>query len=122
MIEDQNNLDSITAYYQLFKYFDYWSNLERQRINDVVGGNDKLFDGSVFFSIYKMINDSGRVEESMLSAKPMLLTNDPLVVNGIVMHYQYLYGVLNIINKKALEASVQSHRLSALLKKEYDLD
>ncbi len=52
LIENQGNLDSINAYYQMQKYFDYWSGLQRQRINDVISGNEKLFDARVFFSIY----------------------------------------------------------------------
>lgn len=122
MIEDQKNLDSINAYYQLVKYFDYWSNLQRQRINDVIAGNDKLFDGFVFFSIIKMINESGAVDQSMLSVKPVLLSNDPLIINGVIMHYQYLYGLLKTINGKAREASVEAGRLSNLLRNEYNLE
>jgi len=122
LIENQNNLDSINSYYQLLKYFDYWANLQRQRINEVIEGNDKLFDGVVFFSIYKMIDKSGTVDESMFSSAPALITNDPFIVNGIIMHYQYLYGLLKIIDKKAAEASLEAKRLSSLLKKEYNLN
>jgi hypothetical protein len=122
LIENQKNLDSINAYYQLLKSFDYWSNLQRQRINTVIEGNDKLFNGTVFFSIYKILDESGTIDESMLIPKPALLTNEPLVINGIIMHYQYLYGILKIIDRKALEASVQASRLSQLMVKEYDLN
>ncbi len=122
LIENQKNLDSINAYYQLLKTFDYWSNLQRQRINTVIEGNDKLFDGAVFFSIYKMLDQAGTVDESVLIPKPVLLTNDRLIVNAIIVHYQYFYGLLKIIDRKALEASVQANRLSQLLVKEYDLN
>jgi hypothetical protein len=104
------------------KYFDYWSGLQRQRINDVISGNEKLFDGRVFFSVYKIIESSANVEDSMANLKPALTTNDPLIVNDIIMHYQYLYGVLKIIDKKAGESSEEANRLAALLKKEYHLD
>jgi hypothetical protein len=122
LIENQRNLDSINAYYQLLKTFDYWSNLQRQRINTVIEGNDKLFDGAAFFSIYKILDQSGTIDESALIPKPALLTNDPLVVNGVIMHYQYFYGLLKIIDRKALEASENAARLSNLLVKEYDLN
>jgi hypothetical protein len=122
LIENQRNLDSINAYYQLLKSFDYWSNLQRQRINEVIEGNDKLFDGAVFFSIYKIVDQLGTINDAMLIPKPALLTNDPLVVNGIIMHYQYFYGLLKIIDRKALEASENAGRLSNLLVKEYDLN
>ena len=36
------------------------------------------------------------------------------------MHYQYLYGVLKIINKKASETSVEASRLFTLLGREYE--
>ena len=119
LIENQNNLDSINNYYQTLKYFDYWSGLQRQRINDVISGNEKLFDGRVFFSIYKWIENSKNAEDSVIREEPVLLTRDPLIVNDIVMHYQYLYGVLKIINKKASESSVVASRLFALLDREY---
>jgi len=122
LIENQENLDSINTYYQLLKTFDYWSNLQRQRINIVIEGNDKLFDGTVFFSIYKMIDKKGTADESMFTVAPAFITNDPLVVNAVIMHYQYLYGLLKIIDKKAVEASEEAARLSSLLKKEYHLD
>jgi hypothetical protein len=51
LIENQRNPDSINAYYQMQKYFDYRSGLQRQRINDVISGNEKLFDGFVFSSL-----------------------------------------------------------------------
>src|SRR5664279_461217 len=122
LIENQRNLDSINAYYQLLKSFDYWSDLQRQRINTVIEGNDKLFDGAVFFSIYKMLDQKGIVDEKKLVPTPVLLTNDPLVANSVIVHYQYLYGLLKIIDRKALEASVHASRLSQLLVKEYDLN
>ena len=119
LIENQKNLDSINAYYQLLKYFDFWSNLQRQRINDVVAGNDKLFDGTVFFSIYKELEKS---DMQIPQDNPPLLSNDPLVINSIVIHYQYLYGILKIINRKAAEASKQANMLANLLQKEYHLE
>jgi hypothetical protein len=119
LIENQKNMDSINAYYQLLKYFDFWSNLQRQRINDVVAGNDKLFDGTVFFSIYKELEKS---DMQIPQDNPPLLSNDPLVINSIVIHYQYLYGILKIINRKAAEASKQANMLANLLQKEYHLE
>ena len=120
LIENQNNLDSINNYYQTLKYFDYWSGLQRQRINDVISGNEKLFDGRVFFSIYKWIETSKNAEDSVIRQQPVLLTKDPLIINDVIMHYQYLYGVLKIINKKASETSVEASRLFTLLGREYE--
>jgi len=122
LIENQKNLDSINNYYQTQKYFDYWSGLQRQRINDVISGNEKLFDGRIFFSIYKWIETSKNAEDSIIKEQPELLTGDPLITNDIIMHYQYLYGVLKIINKKASESSAEAIRLSALLGREYETE
>jgi hypothetical protein len=119
LIENQKNLDTINAYYQMQKYFDYWSGLQRQRINDVISGNEKLFDGFLFFSIYKQLDATRDAEDSAVKWNPALLTNDPLVINDIVMHYQYLYGVLKIINKKAGESSLEASKLATLLNREY---
>jgi hypothetical protein len=69
-----------------------------------------------------MIESSADAEDSFVNRKPALITNDPLVVNSIIMHYQYLYGVLKIINKKAAESSVEASRLAARLNQEYHLD
>ena len=56
-----NISDSINSYYQWVKYFDYWSDLQKQRINSVIVNNDKLFDAYIFFSIYKKMNSSNEV-------------------------------------------------------------
>jgi hypothetical protein len=104
------------------KNFDYWSGIQHQRINDVISGNEKQFDGRVFFSIYKWIETSKDAEDSVIKEKPALLTNDPLIVNDVIMHYQYLYGVLKIINKKAGESSFEASRLAILLVREYSLN
>ncbi len=120
LIENQKNLDSINSYYQLQKFFDYWSGLQRQRLNDVILGNEKLFDGRVFLAIYKWIENAQNAEDSTIQKQPELLSKDPLIVNAIIIHYQYLYGVLKIINKKAREASLDATRLSELLGREYE--
>jgi len=41
------------------------------------------------------------------------------VINDIVMHYQYLYGIVKIINKKAAESSFGASKLATLLNREY---
>ena len=121
LIESQKNLDSINSYYQVIKYFDFWSGQQRQRINDVIEGNDKLFDGNILFSIYKEIEKPGSSGMQM-NSNPPLLSNEPAIVNSVIVHYQYLYGVQKIVNKKAAEASLQAGRLADLLHKEYNLE
>jgi len=122
LIENQNILDSINTYYQLMKFFDYWTGLQRQRINDVIEGNDKVFDGKVFFSIYKGFEKSGGSSLEAPAGNPSLLTNDPVMINSVIIRYQYFYGVLKIVNRKAVEASDEASRLVVILQKEYSLE
>ncbi len=55
LVSNQRIADSIASYYQWIKKFDYWSELQRQRINDMLNVNDKSFDAASFYSIIKGI-------------------------------------------------------------------
>ena len=120
LIHQQMIADNIASYYQWMKKFDYWSDLQRQRINDIIHVNDRIFDGSVFFSILKgMENNPGTRNPGI---NPALISTDAPVVNSVFMCYQYYYGMLQLMNQRALLASVQAARLIALLKKEYRME
>ena len=117
-----NISDSINSYYQWVKYFDYWSDLQKQRINSVIVNNDKLFDAAVFFSIYKKMDSSNDPMVLIPEGNPSFITKDPFAVNAVMMQYQYLYGITKLMYKRAVAAKAQAQRLTALLKTEYHIE
>ena len=121
-IVNQNILDRINSYYQWVKYFDYWSDLQKQRINSVINNNDKLFDAYTFFLIYKKMDSSNDPAVLIPAGNPLFITNDPIAINAVMLQYQYLYGITKLMYKRAFAAKAQAQRLAALLQKEYHLN
>ena len=121
LVSYQRIADSIASYYQWVKKFDYWSELQRQRLNDLLNSNDKIFNAALFYSIIKEKRNS---EKSVpeLRDNPKLVSSDPVLINTVIMRYQYYYGMLNIMNQYASKASLQASQLIKLLKKEYNLE
>ncbi|MGN6602930.1 MAG: hypothetical protein ACTHK8_10800 [Ginsengibacter sp.] len=119
LIAKQSVNDSIGSYYQWTQRFEFWSDFQKQRMNEVISISDRVFDSKVFFSILKkMENDSGPV---MPENNPKLISYDPVSINAVMMRYQYYYGFLKLINERSMSASAQASRLIALLKNEYHL-
>jgi hypothetical protein len=121
LIKKQFIADSIGSYYQWIKRFDYWSDFQKQRMNEVISINDRIFDASVLFSIVKKIeneNTSGFTQES----NPALISTDRIAINAVMMRYQYYYGFLKLMNERALSASKEAIHLISLLKKQYHLE
>ncbi|HEX3384010.1 MAG TPA: hypothetical protein VHS53_02420 [Mucilaginibacter sp.] len=121
LVSHQRISDSIASYYQWVKQFDYWSELQRQRLGDLCNTNDKIFDAAVFYSIVKKI-ENPKQSTANLPPDLKLTSSDPILVNAVIMRYQYYYGILNIMNQQASKASSQAAQLIRLLKKEYYLD
>jgi hypothetical protein len=121
LVGNQRIADSIASYYQWSRKFDYWSEMQRQRINDILNVNDKIFDAALFYSIAKEMR-SPKKSVPNLRYNPKLISSDPVLINSVLMRYQYYYGILNIMNQHALTASSQASLLIKLLKKEYHLE
>ncbi len=121
LVGNQRIADSIASYYQWTRKFDYWSEMQRQRINDILNVNDKIFDAALFYSIAKEMRSSKKSVPN-LRYDPKLISSDPVLINSVLMRYQYYYGILNIMNQHALAASSQASLLIKLLKKEYHLE
>lgn len=121
-IENHNISDSINSYYQWVKYFNYWSDLLKQRINNVIVNNDKLFNVTIFFLIYKKMDMSNDLNVLIPTDNPSFITNDPATLNAVMVQYQYLYGITKLIYKKALVAKSETKMLAALLQKQYHLN
>jgi hypothetical protein len=121
LVGDQRIADSIASYYQWIRKFDYWSEMQRQRINDILNVNDKIFDAALFYSIAKGMRGPKKSVPN-LGYNPKFVSSDPVLINSVLMRYQYYYGILNIMNQQALAASSQASLLIKLLKKEYHLE
>jgi hypothetical protein len=121
LINHQRIADSIASYYQWVKKFDYWSEMQRQRTNDLCNVNDKIFDAAIFYSLVKGMRD---LKKPIASLPPglKLTSSDPVLINAVIMRYQYYYGILSIMNQHASRASLQASQLIQLLKKEYNLE
>ncbi len=116
LIRQQSIADSIGIYYQWTKKFDYWSDLQRQRIGGVIDVNDKVFNASIFFKIIKNTN-IGSVPENT-----DIITHNQELLNSVIMKYQYYYGILNLMNQRCEAAMVQDKQLLKMLQREYHLD
>jgi hypothetical protein len=114
--------DSIALYYQLIKSFDYWAELQRTRVNNLIDNNNKLFSATSFLAVYKAIEMGTDSVNSFINSHPPFMSNDPQEINAVLMHYQYFYGFLKLMNTRTSNASIQSKKLIALLQKEYKLE
>jgi hypothetical protein len=45
-----------------------------------------------------------------------------MAINAVMMRYQYYYGLLKLMNERALSASKEAIHLISLLKKQYHLE
>lgn len=120
-IRKQGIADSIAMYYQFIKSFDNWAELQRSRINNIIDVNDKLFNANVLFSIYRAIESHGDSLEEILKSNPPLMTKNPESINAVMIHYQYYYGFMKLMNNRDANASAHARRLIKLLQKEYGL-
>ena len=118
LISKQSVNDSIGSYYQWTQRFDYWSDFQQHRLNEVISINDKVFDAKVLFSILKKMEDHSAF---MPANNPKIISHDPVSINAVIMRYQYYYGFLQLMNERSMSASAQASRLIALLKNEYHL-
>lgn len=115
LIRKQLIADSIGMYYQWIKKFDYWSDLQKQRIVDVIDVNEKVFDASIFFQVIKDPNISS------VPANAEIMTHDHQLLNSVIMMHQYYYGMLNLMNQRCEAAMLQDKQLLQLLQKEYHI-
>ncbi|MFI5185717.1 MAG: hypothetical protein ACHQF0_03280 [Chitinophagales bacterium] len=122
LIKHQAIADSIALYYQLVKSFDNWADLQRQRINDLITTNDKVFNARGFFFVYKSVEHNVDPQEIIRQNKFPLISKDPRDINVVLMHHQYFYGFLKLMNRRSDVASAEARRLINLLKKEYSID
>jgi hypothetical protein len=87
-------------------------------MNEVISINDRIFDAAVLFSIVKKIENENTSQES----NPALISTDRIAINAVMMRYQYYYGLLKLMNERALSASKEAIHLISLLKKQYHLE
>lgn len=116
LIQKQFIADSIGMYYQWTKKFDYWSDLQKQRIGDVIDVNDKIFNASIFFKLIKNTNIESVPENADI------ITHNQELLNSVIMKHQYYYGMLNLMNQRCYAAMVQDKQLLKMLQREYHLD
>ena len=119
LIKHQRVADSIALYYQLTQSFNYWNDLQRQRVNDMIAVNDKLFDATVLYSIARQLSGNDGDSTYLPLNNPPYFSNDPAVINLVLARYQYFYGFLMLMNKRAADGAAQATQLRSMLMKEY---
>jgi hypothetical protein len=119
LIHKQSVADDIGSYYQLTKKFDYWSDLQRQRISDIINNNDKIFDASILYFVLKNIERKSKEDVIASIKNPALISNDPAAINSVIIHHQYYYGMLRLNYQRAEAGATQAKQLIGLIKKEY---
>jgi hypothetical protein len=115
LIKKQFIADSIGMYYQWTRKFDYWSDLQKQRISGVIEGNEKIFNALHFYHIVQ------HPDLSSVPEKPDIISHDRELLNIVVMRHQYYYGMLNLMNQRYEAAILQDQHLLDLLKREYHI-
>jgi hypothetical protein len=113
--------DSIAVYYQFIKSFDNWSELHRDRINNLILLNYKLFNTDIFFSIYKAIGTGGDSLQKIRQSNPAFMTKDDHEINTVTMQYQYYYGFMKLMKGRIAVASKEAEKLIKLLEKDYHI-
>ena len=88
----------------------------------MIASNDKLFDASVLLSIFKKLKNTSNPSTAIPINNPAYMTDDPYIINQVLVNYQYYYGFLTLMNQRAKKASLQAQRLRTLLIKEYHLE
>ena len=121
LIKHQPLADSIASYYQLIKSFDDWTGIQRQRVDNLIAVNNKLFRAGVFFSMYKAMQSSGDSLQNIIKSNPAFEATDEQSINMVMMEYQYYYGFLKLMIQRTNQAWAQANNLAALLKKEYNI-
>ena len=116
LIHKQAIADSIGAYYLWTKKFEYWSDMQKERLGEVINSNSKIFSANIFYKIVKEDNLENMPANLLLTG----LTKAD--INVILMHEQYYFGILKLMNQRATQASIQAKRLSIFLQKEYHLE
>jgi hypothetical protein len=111
--------DSISSYYQWTGKFNYWSDLQKQRISDVIDVNEKIFDGTAFFKVLKQLEEGSVPDVAGMNFK-LTATGAP-AINSVIMKYQYYYGMLILMNQRMALASEEAKRLLLLIEDEYQL-
>jgi hypothetical protein len=116
LIHKQAIADSVGAYYLWTKKFEYWSDLQKERLGEVINSNSKIFSANIFYKIVK--------EDSLenMQANLLLTGLTKADINDILMHEQYYFGILKLMNQRATQASIQAKRLIIFLQKEYHLE
>lgn len=116
LIHKQAIADSIAAYYLWTKKFEYWSDMQKLRISDVINSNSKIFSAKIFYKIVK--------EDSLdsLPADLPLTSLREADINDVLMHEQYYFGILKLMNQRAILAAVQAKQLIIFLQNEYHLE
>ena len=124
LIKNGKVSDSVTSYYQSLKWFDLSNGFQSEKVNQIHQGNALVFNATVFYKIFtgQFINKEHytmKVVEP--NYNPPLLTRDPVVINTVLMQYQYLNTILKE-NDGALAMAIKNcNELISLLKKEYNL-
>src|SRR5436190_5478065 len=111
--------DSIASYYQWNNKFDYWSDLQKQRISDVIGVNERIFDATLFYKALKQMQPGGTTASNQ---NVRLISTDQKDINAVIMKYKYYYGMLLLMDQRMAIASAEAKRLAHLIKQEYHLE
>lgn len=116
LIHEQAIADSIAAYYLWTKKFEYWTDMQKQRIAELINSNSKIFNAKIF---YKIVTEDS--PDSLPADLPLTSLSKP-DINDVLMHEQYYFGILKLMNQRATIAKVQAKNLIIFLQNEYHLE
>ncbi len=118
LIRDRAVADSVTNYYNSLVWILSQNNYVHERLGDFMGGAENIFDGKAFLLILKQQPDS-IIQKAL--PKNFYLTNDPLLLNKLIVRSQYLSGACRVTVPAAEKALERCRNLQVLLKQKYHI-
>ncbi len=116
LISNRQIADSVSYYYNALKGVTGQNQFILQKISDYMQSVSKIFDGEILLKILK------NSTEEQPSDSLKLLTDDPLVINELLVNAQYLYGAISLQNGWVIDQENGAKRLIESIKKEYNLE
>jgi len=115
LISNRQVGDSVSGYYNSLKRVIFQNEFISNRMSYYMGEAGNVFDASLFFKILKEKKEQD-------ADKPKLMTDDPMMINKMLVQLQYYYGSCMIQNKICAQRLLTARNLIELVKKEYHFE
>lgn len=115
LVRNPKVADGISKYYNSFSELKQYNEAAILWLADYLKSVGKVFDGEVLLKILK----ERKEQETDAST---LITEDRAIINELIASAQYIYGVVKLSENVCDKRKKAALELSALIKKEYQID